>query len=75
MTPDTDDMTETEALAEARRRWGAGAAVAVDLTACFEFHLVGEKRAGATEPEWHGVGRTWARAFEEADLRASKAGG
>lgn len=75
MTPDTDDMTETQALAEARRRWGADATVAVDLTTCFEFHLVGEKRPDHAEPEWHGVGRTWSRAFEEADLRAAKAAG
>jgi len=73
VTDDTDELTEAQALAEARRRWGPRATVAVDLTTCFEFHLVGVLADEAPEPEWRGVGRSWSRAFEEADRRAARA--
>lgn len=60
-------MTVEEALEEAVRRWGPEARVFCEESTCVTLCLVGVERAGEKEPEWLGVGRTWALAFEEAD--------
>lgn len=65
------EWTDAEALAEARRRWGADAQISTDTTTCMDLYLVGVHPEGA-EPTWHGAGRSWALAFAEADLRASR---
>lgn len=61
-------MTDEEALAEARRRWGPHAHVMVELTTCLELFLVGVADERTGEPAWHGAGRSWEAAFREADL-------
>lgn len=69
-------MKQTQAKAEAKRRWGDGGLARKTSCSAAGFPRKTECRVGrwtATHPVYLGRGPTWEAAFADADLRAAPA--
>ena len=60
-------MTMTQALKEARRRWGKTASVACDLRHK-KYYVFGACSEDGPEDPLRGIGKSWEAAFADADL-------